>query len=148
MDKIIVYVDDAEHALHQLTPMLVAGGRTEWTLVACPPHMTRHVSKWLSHTARENWRQRWCEKLWASLVPALESRGDRVVTMVAKGPLEAITRRLVEAQGPMRVLDARRPRLGQELPPVTGDQPASPQPRWVLPGSMATLGAMLILASE
>jgi hypothetical protein len=148
MDKIIVYVDDAEHALQQLTPMLVGGGRTSWLVVACPPRMTRHVSKWINNTARENWRQKWAEKLFAQLLPALRLRGDEVVTQVAMEPLPQLTDKLIRQQGPARVLDARRPKFGQDMAPVTADQPTSNDSRWTLPGSVATLGAVLILASE
>jgi len=148
MDKIIVYVDDAEHALQQLTPMLVGGGRTQWMVVACPPRMTRHISKWVSHTARENWRAKWADNLFAQLLPALRQRGDEVTTRVANEPLERLTAQLTAQWGPSRVLDARRPKFGQDMAPVTADQPTTKESRWTLPGSVATLGAVLILASE
>lgn len=148
MDKIIVYVDDAEHALQQLTPMLVGGGRTHWVVVVCPPRMTRHVSKWLNQRSRENWRVKWAGKLLEQLMPALQQRGDEVTTVVAGESLPQLTDRLLKAQGPARVLDARRPKFGQDMAPVTADQPTASDSRWTLPGSVATLGAVLILASE
>lgn len=148
MDKIIVYIDDAEHALQQLTPMLVGNGRTQWMVVACPPRLTRHISKWVNQATRENWRIKWADKLFAQLLPALRQRGDEFTTQVATAPLTQLTGQLLEQWGPARVLDARRPKLGQDLAPVTPDQPTSTESRWVLPGSVATLGAMLILASE
>jgi hypothetical protein len=148
MDKIIVYVDDAEHALQQLTPMLTGGGRTQWRVVACPPRMTRHISKWVSHAARENWRIKWAEKLFEQLLPALHQRGDEVTTELACGPLKQVTGRLLDQFGPARVLDARRPKFGQDLVPVTADQPTCKWSHWTLPGSVATMGAVLILASE
>jgi hypothetical protein len=148
MDKIIVYVDDAEHALQQLTPMLTGGGRTQWIVVACPPRMTRHISKWVSNAARENWRIKWAEKLCDQFVPALRQRGDPVTTQIASGPLNRMTARLLEQSGQVRVLDARRPKFGQDLAPVTADQPTSRRSQWTVPGSVATMGAVLILASE
>ena len=54
MDKIIVYLDDADHALQQLVPMKNVAQpnaemqTTQWVLVACAPRMTRHISKWVS----------------------------------------------------------------------------------------------------
>lgn len=148
MDKIIVYVDDAEHALQQLTPMLVGGGRTQWTVVVCAPHMTRHISKWVSHAARESWRIKWSERLFAQILPALHQRGDEVTLEIARGPLNALTTQLLQQHGPARVLDARRPKFGQDMAPVTSDQPTEHQSRWTLPGSVATLGAVLLLASD
>jgi len=148
MDKIVVYVDDAEHALQQLTPMLVAGERTQWIVVACAPHMTRHISKWVSHSARESWRAKWADKLFAQVVPVLRERGDAVDTQVAGGHLGRLSEKLLAQYGPARVLDARRPKFGQDMMPVTANQPASTESRWILPGSAATLGAVLILAAE
>jgi hypothetical protein len=148
MDKIIVYVDDAEHALQQLTPMLTGGGRTQWIVVACPPRMTRHIGKWVSHAAREHWRIKWTENLCEQLLPSLRQRGDTVTTQIARGPLNQMTARLLEQFGQARVLDARRPKFGQDLAPVTADQPTSRRSQWTLPGSVATMGAVLILASE
>lgn len=152
MDNIIVYVDDAEHALHQLKPMeALASGQhqaTHWIVVSCPPRMTRHVSKWVNHTARMNWREKWSEKLFARLAPSLQSAGDRVTTVVASGPLPEVTRKLMETHGSSRVLDARRPKFGQDLAPVSPGQPASQDARWSVPGAVAGMGAFLVLASE
>lgn len=148
MDKIIVYVDDAEYALQQLTPMLVGGGRTEWVMVACAPRMTHRISKWVSHTARENWRNKWADKLFALTVPPLRGRGDTVTTVLAKGPLPELTEKLIAEHGVARVLDARRPKFGQDAQPVTADQPATKDGRWSVPGAVASLGLVLVLAGE
>jgi hypothetical protein len=61
MHKAIVYIDDATHARQVLAP-LVTGAQaatTHWVLVACAPRMTHRISKWVSHSARENWRAKW-----------------------------------------------------------------------------------------
>lgn len=152
MDKIIVYVDDAEYALHQLAPMEsgLPGRRqpTHWVLVACPPRMTRHISKWVNHTARENWRNKWAAKLFAQITPRLQAQGDQLTPVLAHGPLVEMTRTLLETHGTARVLDARRPKFGQDQAPVTADQPASQDARWAVPGAVAGMGAFLVLASE
>jgi len=152
MDNIIVYVDDADYALHQLKPMEggPAGQRppTHWILVACPPRMTRHISKWVNHAARQNWRGKWSEKLFARITPQLLARDDKLTPVLAHGPLLETTRELIETHGAARVLDARRPKFGQDLTPVTAGQPASQDARWTVPGAVAGLGAMLVLASE
>jgi hypothetical protein len=154
MDKIIVYLDDADHALQQLVPMKnvtqpnTEGQTTQWVLVACAPRMTRHVSKWVSHSARESWRASWSEKLFAQIVPALKAQGDTVTTVVAKGPLPTLTERLLAQHRGARVLDARHAKFGQDLPPVTKDQPTGHDSRWSVPGAVAGMGALLVLASD
>ena len=152
MDNIIVYVDDADYALHQLKPMegSHAGLRqpTHWIVVACPPRMTRHASKWVNHATRQKWRAKWSENLCAQIRPELLAHGDRCTTVLAHGPLVEMTRRLIETHGTARVLDARRPKFGQDLAPVAAGQPASQDARWAVPGAVAGMGAFLVLASE
>ena len=156
MEKIIVYLDDAAYAQQQLAPMSSSqagdSGRqataTHWVLVACAPRMTRRVSKWLSHSARENWRSQWAEKLFAAIQPKLATGADQVTTLLAKGPLPDLTRKLLAEHGACRVLDARRPKFGQELQPVTADQPTGKEGRWEVPGAVVSMGAVLVLAAE
>ncbi len=152
MDKIIVYLDDAEFAQHQLTPMKNGASGTQqgthWILVACAPRMTRHISKWVNHTARQNWRNKWADKLFAQVTPELQARGDTVTAVLAHGPLVELTQELLKQHGVARVLDARRPKFGQDMQPVTADQPASSEARWTVPGAIAGMGAALVLAAE
>lgn len=150
MDNIIVYVDDAEYALHQLKPMggSQSGEPTHWILVACPPRMTRHISKWVNHAARQNWRTRWAERLYTQLAPGLRSEGDRITQVLAHGPLVEMSRELIKTHGTARVLDARRPKFGQDLVPVTQGQPPAQDARWTVPSAVAGMGAFLVLASE
>ncbi len=152
MDKIIVYVDDAAYAEQQLVPMKSSdrspAARTHWVLVACAPRLTHRISKWVSHSARENWRQKWSDKLFAAVAPPLTARGDVVTTVLAKGPLPELTDKLINEHGPARVLDARRPKFGTDMPPVTTDQPASDEGRWAVPGAVMGMGALLVLAAE
>ena len=68
--------------------------------------------------------------------------------MLAHGPLVELTRELIETHGAARVLDARRPKFGQDLAPVTAGQPAGQDARWAVPGAVAGMGAFLVLASE
>lgn len=46
MDKIIVYVDDADHAQQLLAPLAAKepASQRHWVLVACAPRMTHRVS--------------------------------------------------------------------------------------------------------
>ena len=151
MDKIIVYLDDAAHALQQLAPMTSGGGAatgTLWILVACPPRVTKHISRWVTHSARENWRKNWCEEQFSHITPSLRASGGSVMTLIAHGPLVEQTDRLLEAHKPARVLDARRERFGEDMEPVTRNQPTAHASRWSVPGAVAGVGALLVLASD
>jgi hypothetical protein len=59
-----------------------------------------------------------------------------------------LTRELQLKHGMARVLDARRPKFGQDMLPVAPDQPVSHQARWAVPGAVAGMGAALLLAAE
>lgn len=148
MERIIVYIDDAGYAQQQLAPMKSGGPATHWLLVACAPRMTHRISKWVSHSARENWRAKWADKLFSEVVPPLRGRGDTVTTVLAKGPLTELTEKLLAEHGPTRVLDARRPKFGQDMQPVTADQPDAKRSPWAVPGAVAGMGLMLVLAAE
>ena len=119
---LIVYLDDARHALQTLgSAPDPAGVAAHWILVACPPRMTRHLSKWVNQRQREQWRNRWAEKQFSLLRPALQTRGHRISTVLADAPLPEFTRALRAREGPSEVLDLRRPKFDAALPaPRTG----------------------------
>lgn len=153
MEKIIVYLDDAAYAQQQLAPMTAGGAgaaapRTHWVLVACAPRMTQHISKYVTHSARQNWRVKWADRLFRQIAPHLTEQGDTVTTVLAKGPLPQLTRQLSAEHATSRVLDARRPKFGQDLQPVTPDQPTGKQERWSVPGAVLGMGAVLVLAAD
>lgn len=147
MDKTIVYVDDAEYALRLLTDMADRESgmsvSQHWIVVACPPRMTRHISKWVNHSARLHWRNKWAEKLFAQITPRLMERGWRATTVLASGPLLEMTRELLHTHGTARVLDARRPKFGQDMAPVSPRQANPQDTRRVAP----TVGMGTLLAS-
>lgn len=141
VDNIIVYIDDAAYALHLLQPMFPNGGAeeateplelhgptrpsthgTHWILVGCAPRVTRRVSKWVTHSARDSWRRKWADKVFSAIVPALQWRPGTVTTLLAEASLQDQTEALIRQHGRVRVLDARRPKLGQDLQPVTAPQ--------------------------
>jgi hypothetical protein len=151
MEKIIVYLDDADYAAHQLAPMAMGASPrtpTHWVLVACAPRMTQRISKWVSHSARESWRAKWAAKLFEQVVPPLRRGGDSVSTVLAKGPLPELTRKLIAQHSASHVLDARRPKFGQPLAPLTADQPAPAEGGWQVPGAVVGMGAVLLLAAD
>lgn len=119
METIIVYVDDAQYAL----PLLETASRaptatnTHWILVACAPRITHRVSKFVSNRAREHWRNKWAERLFAECVPLLQSTGARVTANLAKGPLPEVLADLQQVHGPhAQVVDLRRPKLAEHQP--------------------------------
>ena len=127
MEKVIVYLDDAAYARSQLP---AASEPTHWLLVACAFCMIHRISKWVSHSARENWRAKWADKLFDQVLPELRERGDLVTPILAKGPLPELTSALMAEHGSLRIIDARRPKS-----PGSGDAM-----RWS-PGALLGIGA-------
>lgn len=128
MNRLIVYVDDATHAwgvLEALRNTPDASAPRHWILVACTPRVTQHVSKWVTHRARESWRGKWTDKLFAQLLPQIEGDGHEVLAFVAKNNLALQTEDLIRAHGPAQVIDARRPK--QSAAPWTPGA-ANPKP--------------------
>ena len=149
MDKTILFVDDAVFARGHL-PQLMAGakGPRQWILVACAPRMTHRVSKWVSHSARENWRAKWFARVLDELLPVLSADGNEVVPMLAHGRLTDMTQRLRRDHPTANVIDARRPKVGVDLEPVAQGVLPPGHSGWALPGAMAGMGALLVLANE
>ncbi|MES2613365.1 MAG: hypothetical protein V4679_24145 [Pseudomonadota bacterium] len=155
MDKVIVYMDDAAHAQQILAPLFARGsaGNTHWVLVACAPRMTHRISKWVSHSARENWRAKWADKLFAQVVPSLRAHPDHITMVLAKGPLPELTDKLQADMGSTKaqVVDARRPKLDVAAPDA-GTAPVPAGGRWSLPGTLssllASLGLLVVLGTE
>jgi len=154
MDRVIVYVDDAAYARQVLAPLFARDAAvtrgTQWVLVACAPRMTHRISKWVSHSARENWRTKWADKLFAQMLPVLRAPAGSVTTVVAKGPLAELTEQLQAGQpSAAQVVDARRPKSE-----VSDDAAARAGRRWTaqLPGTLGSLltgfGALWVLAFE
>ncbi len=149
MENIIVYVDDAAYALQILQPMLATGKQnlaTRWIVVGCAPRVTHRVSKWVTKSARDSWRRKWAEKVFAQLLPVLLRRGDAMVSRIAQPTLHTQTESLIKEYGTARVLDARRPKFGQDLQPVTATQAKDSQS--VLAYAAALAGAGLLVATD
>jgi hypothetical protein len=117
-------------------------------LVACAPRMTHRISKWVSHSARENWRAKWFSKVQAQMLPLLERNGGQVTPVLAKGPLAELTAQLKREHSAVHVVDARRPKIGVDLEPVTPEQTPAHQSGWAFPGAVMGMGALLVLANE
>jgi hypothetical protein len=156
MDKVIVYVDNADYAQQMLAPLFAreSSAQTHWVLVACAPRMTHRVSKWVSHSARENWRAKWADKLLAQILPTLQVPASRVTTVLAKGPLAELTDQL-QAEGPViaQVVDARRPKVDTTDLTDTAPDSAPRRAGWSpLSGKLGSLltgcGALWMLALE
>lgn len=146
MDNMIVYIDEAAYALTMLTPLLSAGQTrtpTRWIVVGCAPRVTHHVSKWVTHSARQNWRSKWAEKVFSQVIPVLQGPSDAVVTQIASGPLCDLTDSLITQYGAGRVLDARRPKTGNDLQPVTRQHSPTARGLWSYAAMMTGTGMSL-----
>ncbi|CAN7631532.1 hypothetical protein LJR129_004848 [Acidovorax sp. LjRoot129] len=151
MDRVIVYVDDAAYAQEVLAPLFARGitTQTEWVLVACAPRMTHRISKWVSHSARENWRTKWADKLFAQILPALRAPASSVTTVIAKGPLVELTEQLQAAQSAAaQVVDARRPKSDNPEESQVGRRWSSPRPGTLLGSLLTGFSAVWMLALE
>ena len=157
MEPIILFVDDASHAREQLRQPTAGApahpmpsGVVHWVLVACAPRMTHRISKWVSHSARENWRAKWFAKTQEQLLPLLAQGGNQVTALLAKGPLAELTDQLQAAGASVaQVVDARRPKTDMPQEPARPDN----NKRWSpLPGTLGSLltgfGALWVLALE
>lgn len=153
MDKIIVYVDDSAFAREHMVQLMNKGsteapGARQLILVACAPRMTQRISKWVSYSARENWRSRWFGKLMDELTPLLLRDGNTLKFVLAKGQLTDLTQQLRLEHEITRVVDARRPKVGVDMEPVApGVAPVS-HSGWALPGAAVGMGALLIMTNE
>ena len=137
MQSVIVYIDDADHARAVLAPLVARAGAVpcRWIVVACAPRMTHRISKWVSHSARENWRAKWADKLFAQVLPWLGRGSTDVTTVLAKGPLPELAEQLQATHGMAQVVDARRPKAAPA--PRGGHNPSS---------LLAGLSALFVLA--
>lgn len=146
MQNIAVFADDAEYAQHLLQPMLNESVPTRWLVVVCAPLLTHRISKWVSHSAREQWRTKWAAKLFESLEPVLKAQpGASIEMVIAKGPLTGVCKQLRSRFPDLRVLDARRPKMGRAAEPLDPQQPPARPPGWACPIAV-TSGLSLVLA--
>ena len=149
MNTIAVFVNDAPHALRLLQPMVVGapGADTRWLLVACAPRLTRRIGKFASHASREQWRAKWCERLFGQLKPLFRAQpAEQLQTLVAQGPLLQLVEQLRREHGNgLQLLDARRPRLGAADEPVAPVPPGGAGQRWAVPLAVSS-GVSMVLA--
>ena len=150
METIIVFIDDADYAVQMLQHMLPTTNHipTRWVLVGCAPRITRRISKWVTQAARQSWQSAWADKVFAQVLPSLQQpsrTSDEVITQLApaRQSLCDLTQSLTQQYGSSRVLDARRPKLGHELQPVT---PGQKQERQQMTGLAAALAGAGVLA--
>jgi hypothetical protein len=129
LETIIVFIDDAAYATQLLQPMLSAENDDpmRWVLVGCAPRITRRISKWVTQSARHSWQASWADKVFAQVMPTLQTPGrsqDIITTQLAPSQINLceLTQSLTKQYARSRVLDVRRPKLGYELAPVKAGQ--------------------------
>lgn len=147
MEKIAVFVNDAPHARRILQPLLNGESPVHWIVVAYAPTLSRHIGRWVTHSAREQWRQRWAADCFEQIELDLKANPrNRLEKIIATRPPVEMASRLEARLGRLRLLDARRPRLGKPEAPLT-DAQAATEAGWTLPLAATTgLSAMLSLA--
>jgi hypothetical protein len=153
MKTMIVYVDDAAYARKMLQPLLPTSKTvqpsetTRWIVVACTPNVTHDISKWVSPEALALWREDWATAVFGQITPLLEGAGDTVTTQLAshKQTLVDQTDALTKLHSDAKVLDARRPKFGQNMEPVTALQP---QDHNAVTGYAAAVTLASVLAAD
>jgi hypothetical protein len=85
--------------------------------------------------------------------PSYQQMGEphgssKVATELANGPLVEQTQDLLAKYPAARVVDARRPKFGNDLDPLTADQPDTGNSKWAISGSVTCLGLAMVLAAE
>jgi hypothetical protein len=153
METMIVYVDDAAYARKMLQPLLPTGKTaqssesTSWIVLACTPNVTHDISKWVSPEALELWRQDWAAAVFDQITPLLKGTSDMVTTQLAshKKSLVDQTEALTQQHSGAKVLDARRPKFGQDMAPVTATQQ---QEHNTVSGYAAAVGLASVLAAD
>ncbi len=147
METFVVYINDKSHAMNQVLPLLEETQAAQWVLVACPPRLNRHTGKWLTQRAQRKFREDWSQTNLKDLVALLTQRQQTVITRVAHQSLLQFTKALRTEFGPIRIVDARRPRLVEGLAAVVPEQKPESSP-WAIPVGAVALGAAVTLAVE
>ena len=145
METIFVYLDDVSYAQPLLESMSRApqAKQTHWVLVACAPRITHRVSKWVSNRSRENWRNKWADKLFADAVPLLEAQGCQVTPVLARGPLaELVEEWRIKLDQTPQIVDLRRPKLETQKEDA-GNTAKVGGMRQAFPSALAILAACL-----
>ncbi len=153
METMIVYADDAEYARKTLTPLLATrhgqntNEESHWIVVACAPSVTNDVAKWVSPEAKDLWRDDWAIALFGQIKPILGAAGNTVSTQLANAKSSLIdqTSELLKLHKGAKVIDARRPKFGYDLQPVTSEQPAGNKK---LAGLAAAVTVATVLAAD
>lgn len=148
MDQIAVFVDNAAHARRIIEPMLRRDAEDAgWIVVACPPRLTRHAGRWVSHAGRQQLHRKWLQELRGSIEPMFARRAPGSVRwLLASEALERISSRLRTQHGDaLRLLDARAPRLGRPSEPLASDLPAEAGQQWQARVAVSS-GVALMLA--
>ena len=149
METFVIYINDAEFAKRQIVAFVEGRSPERWVLVGCPPRLPRHSGRFLSQPALKRWRADWTREATQDISALLSARGHEVSTRVAHSPLVAFTRQLRGELGQAaRLLDARRPRTGVPLEPITQEQPGDRGDAWSATGGAIALGALITIASE
>lgn len=152
MHTVIVLIDNADHAVQLLaTTLLEQQQPTRWVLVGCSPRVTRHLSRFVTHSARSAWRNSWGDKVFAQVIAKLRSHNrplDVVLTQIApaKQAIGELAIALTSQYSAHQVLDARRPKLEQDLSPIT--QTPKPDAKVLTRYVAAFTGASLLAGFE
>ena len=148
MERLAIYVNDAPYAQRFLEPLLDRESGHPLTLVMCPPKLSRRIGKWLSNRQRQQWQRGWADRLQQDIQALLPAgSAPRIEWTVAGGPLAETTAQLRRKLGTgLKVLDVRKPHLGQSLTAVDASATSPSDDRWKAPVAVtSSLSVVLAL---
>ena len=159
MQTMIVCIDDADYAIRLLQPMLPTSpmlfdanqSPTRWVLVGCAPRLTHHARKWVPHSAYLSWQQSWADEVFDQVKTHIQQKcraADEVDIHLALNNQSVceLVQNITQQYRQSQVLDARRPKFGHELPPVTVGQ--KPEAKRLSGYASALAGAGLLAAFD
>ncbi len=150
MERMAVLVNETQHARQVMAALLAPGAEpAHWLMVMCPPKLPSRVGRWLSTAQRQQQRAEWAGDLQARLgarLPTLAPQA-RFEWVLAASPLqELVQQQRLRLGAGLRVLDARRQRLGGVVEPITGSAQVGSGQRLALPVTVTSaLSVMLAL---
>jgi type I restriction-modification system DNA methylase subunit len=147
METYVIFVNDKEHAMNQVLPLLDDSQPAQWVLVGCPPRFHRHSSKWLTQRALKKYKNEWTDSNLKDIVQLLKERDNHVLTRVAHGPLIEVTKALKSEFGHSRVVDARKTHAFENLPAVVEQQKLDTN-SWVVPVGAIAFGTAASLVAD
>jgi len=152
MERMAVLVNEARHAQQVMGALLAPGAQpAHWVVVMCPPKLPSRIGRWLTPVQRQRQRADWAADLQARLGASLPKCAPdaRLEWLLAASPLhELVQLQRLRLGAGLRVLDARRPRLGSVVEPISGSVTADSGRQLALPVAVASALSLMLALTD